>query len=209
MSDAVRRAKAELRAALRERRRELDPADVARWSAALCQLVLSSAPWHGARTIAAFVGVKNEPDTMPLLHAAPREGKRLLLPRVRKGATPTLDFVEVVDPDVELVPGSYGLREPSGDVVHDLTTLADLDLVLVPGLAFSSSGDRIGLGPGYYDRALAAIAGRPRPLRMGLCFAAFLDPTQGPIPTEPTDIPVHAVATDVRLVIVEKNVDDD
>ena len=146
---------------------------------------------------------------MALLHLARHQGKRLLLPRVRKGGTPALDFVEVVDLDAELVPSSYGLREPSGHRVHDLATTADLDLVLVPGLAFSSAGDRIGLGPGYYDRALAAIAQRSIPLRMGLCFAPFLDPSEGPIPTEPTDVPVHAVATEARIVVVEKSVDGD
>jgi 5-formyltetrahydrofolate cyclo-ligase len=202
MSEAIRAAKTELRAALRERRRALDPADVARWSTALCEAVLLCAPWQRARAVAAFVGVKNEPQTMLLLRAARHQGKRLLLPRVRKGGEPALDFIEVDDPDTELVPGSYGLREPAGAAVHDV---AAADLVLVPGLAYTRAGDRIGLGPGYYDRALAAVAAEGSPLRMGLCFAAFLDPPEGPIPTEPTDIAMHAIATELGIHLVRKN----
>jgi 5-formyltetrahydrofolate cyclo-ligase len=205
VSELVQGAKAELRAALRERRRRLVATDVARWSAALCDAILGASFWAGARTVAGFVGVKNEPDTMRLLRAARRQGKRIVLPRVRPGGAPTLDFVEIDDVDTGLVPGSYGLREPSGVLVHRLDALVELDLVLVPGLAFARTGERIGLGPGYYDRALAPIAAEATPLRVGLCFAAFLDPHEGPIPTEPTDVPVHAIATELGVHVVQKS----
>jgi 5-formyltetrahydrofolate cyclo-ligase len=94
-----------------------------------------------------------------------------------------------------LAPGGFGLLEPpeSAGEPQPLAAL-DLDLVLVPGLGFASSGARLGFGRGYYDRALAPFADRDAPLRLGLCFAEFLDTAA--IPTDTYDVPMHAIATE-------------
>ena len=59
---------------------------------------------------------------------------------------------------------------------------------------------RIGFGPGHYDRLLESVAATARPVRMGVCFADFLDPVEGPIPAEPHDVPMHMVATETGVV---------
>jgi len=66
----------------------------------------------------------------------------------------------------ELVPGSFGLREPRPDASQ--VALADIDVALVPGLAFDAQGYRIGYGKGYYDRLLASAP--ETLLTIGLCF---------------------------------------
>jgi 5-formyltetrahydrofolate cyclo-ligase len=194
--------RAELRAALRRRREGLAETFQREASAAIAAAVRGLPTWRGARSVAGFVGVRGEPDTRALLEAALREGKRLWLPRVAPGNR--LRWVTVDDLDARLEPGAFGLLEPvarEGDAVLDsITEDAEIDLVLVPGLGFARSGGRIGFGCGYYDRALEPVAAAKVPVRIGLCFASFLDPVEGPIPIDAHDVRVHLVATERGVV---------
>lgn len=180
-----------LRRRLRERRASLVPDAIATGGARLCARILASAPWIAARSVSAFVGVRGEPPTRALLDAAWAAAKSLVLPRVRGG---DLEFVEVRGPE-DLGAGGFGLVEPQAGTAHSLAAIGPA-LVLVPGLAFGSRGERIGFGRGYYDRALAPLRDRDDVLRVGICFASFLDPIEGPIPMAAHDVPMHAVVTE-------------
>jgi 5-formyltetrahydrofolate cyclo-ligase len=170
--------KAELRAALRG----VVIPDRARASAVIADRVMRHPAWR-ASAVAAFVGVRHEPDTGPLLRAALDEGKTVWLPKV-EGRT-VLSWGRVDDLDT-LVAAGFGLCEPATGQAR----FPDVDLVLVPGIAFGRDGARLGHGRGHYDRALASTDAGPR---IGLCFARFLDPPEGPIPMGPRDIYMDAV----------------
>lgn len=189
--------KAALRAALLQRRQGRDPEDNASRSAALLGHLVRHPLWRQARGVAAFVGVRGEPDTWGLLAATLAEGKRLWLPRM-EGKPSEIAFVPVQDLR-ELAPGRFGLLEPrarDGQITTPTPRAADgIDLVLVPGLGFARDGARIGFGKGHYDRALAPIRHLAAPLRVGLCFTDDLDPHAGKIPTDELDVPMHWVAT--------------
>ncbi|MEZ4448313.1 MAG: 5-formyltetrahydrofolate cyclo-ligase [Nannocystaceae bacterium] len=197
-SEGVIAAKVALRRALLERRRRLDAAALAERSRRLVQTLLGDPLWAQARGIAAFVGVAGEPDTRALLAAALAEGKALWLPRVLRGPG-HLEFVAVDDLD-RLGPAAFGLLEPLPAAGERTCRHPEgVDLVLVPGLAFDREGARIGFGKGYYDRALAPLRDRSPPLRVGVGFVDFVDPAEGPIPMGPSDVRVHAIATDEGL----------
>lgn len=139
---------------------------------------LSALPcWHSAKAVLAFAALPDEPDTHPVLVRALAEGKQLFLPRVT-GKT-TMEWVEI--PDLALLtPGAFGIPEP-----HPGLPAAKLPqtetLALVPCLAASPDGVRLGRGGGYYDRFLAHYKGR----RMLLCPTALLLPE---IPCDPWDV---------------------
>jgi 5-formyltetrahydrofolate cyclo-ligase len=193
----IRTAKRDLRARMRAIRDALSSEAVDAMSAAIAAHVMNEPSWTSARAVAGFVGVRGEPDTRELLEHALAMGKALWLPRVL-GPT-ELGFVRVRSLDT-LVPGGFGLLEPPpSERTHALTD-RDVDLVLVPGLAFASNGARLGFGRGYYDRALASFAAIDPPLRLGLCFAAMLDAAE--IPTDENDVPMHAIATEHGIVRV-------
>lgn len=163
-------------------------------SAALTRRLLSHSLWLEARGLAAFVGVRNEPDTAELLERSVAAGKLVWLPRLtgpgRMRFWPCADFSS-------LEPGRMGLREPP---IVDEGVVAPgpehgVDLILVPGLGFGRDGARIGFGAGHYDRALASLPGR-EPILCGVCFSQFLDPFGQAVPMAAHDIRVHYVATE-------------
>ena len=188
-------AKTGLRGRLLALRRDLSAADLAARSADLSGRIRADPRWTRARAIAAFVGVRQEPDTAELLAAALADGKQVWLPRLtgpgRMQFWPCSDLAT-------LEPGRMGLREPAivGAGVTAPGPAEGVDLMLVPGLGFGSDGARIGFGAGHYDRALAS---RPRvelPLLVGVCLAEFLDPFAEVIPMDEHDVRMDAVVTD-------------
>jgi len=172
---------------------------VAAASAALTAALLAHPVWRAARSLAAFVGVRGEPDTRPLLDAALAEGRTLWLPRVLHGPSGLSVLVAVTDL-ATLAPAPFELLEPSPHpdeiTLPSFTAASPIDLVLVPGLAFTRTGVRLGFGAGHYDRLLAAVMHDPTPVRVGLCFSTFLDPPEGPIPSAAHDVPMHWIATE-------------
>ena len=85
------------------------------------------------------------------------------------------------------VPGPYGIREPAATL--PVVAPRDLDVMLVPGVAFDPRGNRLGYGGGYYDRVLAA---RPC-LTIGI---AWTFQVVDAVPMEPWDQPVDALLTE-------------
>lgn len=158
------------------------------WSALLAD-ALATHPWFvAARSVMLFASLPDEPDTSSLLSAF-AASKRLFLPAV------VGDEIEVrrYSPDNVLTTGAYGISEPTGDVLHDL---AELDLIVVPGVAFDPEGHRLGRGRGYYDRLFARADAQPpsptRPRRLGYAFPFQILPH---VPSEPHDALMDTVLT--------------
>lgn len=125
------------------------------------QRVIRLPAFRKAAAVALYSPILNEVFTEEIMHEALRLGKTVAFPRV---CGECLDFVRVRSSS-ELAPGAFGVLEPTGS-----TTIpsGDLDLVLVPGVAFDREGNRLGYGKGFYDRVLCGT-GRPA-LTVGLCF---------------------------------------
>ena len=195
-------AKRALRGRLLARRRTQDPATVTAASSALHHNLLTHPVWQGARGLAAFVGVRGEAHTRPLLSATLEAGKTLWLPRVLGGGR--MCFWPV-DDLATLVEGRMGLLEPPGlDPSQGRSAPGPedgVDLVLVPGLGFDRHGGRIGFGAGHYDRAFGARQheGLPMPTLCGLCLHDFLE-TDG-VPMADHDLRMAMVVSDRAVVL--------
>lgn len=119
----------------------------------LATVLLGTPELHRAATVAAYVGVGSEPATGPLLAGLRAAGRRVLLPVL----LPDLDLDWAVHTgDADLAPAPRGLLEPQGPRLGP-DAVATADVVLVPGLAVSPAGLRLGRGGGSYDRALLRV----------------------------------------------------
>ena len=177
----ARDAKARLRAELRERRAARDDAG----RAAAGERLAAHAATLPARSLAAFVGTKTEPPTLPLLDALRADGRRVLLPVLREDMD--LEWA-AFESAAALRPARLGLLEPGGPSLG-LDAVREAELVLAPALAVARAGRRLGQGGGSYDRALER-AGAP------VVAIVFDDELRDePIPVEPHDRPVAGVLT--------------
>jgi 5-formyltetrahydrofolate cyclo-ligase len=107
-----------------------------------------------ARTILCYASFKGEVDTFALMQCAMDLNKRVVLPVIRKEEQHIIPVL--IESLKELKAGSFGILEPA-DVPQRRLPADELDLVVVPGVAFDRQNNRLGRGAGYYDRFLSAL----------------------------------------------------
>lgn len=157
-------------------------------SARLCDAIANTEAWRNARTVIFFAPQFREPDVEMLWnHAA---GRTIGYPRVEDDR---LGLYGVASP-FELQPGQWGLREPAADPARAVAP-DSIDLILVPGIAFTRAGARLGRGGGYYDRLLSALP--PGACKIGVCFDAQILPD---LPILSHDQHVDFVATESGIL---------
>jgi len=191
---SIRAAKEELRRTMRQRLREMDPAQHAEASLVICQAAAHQAAFVRARCVALFAPLPSEPDVKLLIEEAWAEEKRVVLPlMIKHPSGPELDWHEVTDWEEVVLPGPFGLREPDPLRCPRISS-TDIDCVFVPGLAFDQHGLRLGRGGGFYDYFLSrAPSGLPR---FGLMFSCQNAPE---IPREPHDQILNTIITETRI----------
>ena len=152
--------------------------------------LLSLAEYVDAATVLTYIGVGSEVATREFVVRALEEGKRVAAPWVAADGLHGA-FIRSLD---ELAPARFGLLEPDGAARADPGRLchpAEVDLFVVPGVAFDHHGGRLGHGRAYYDRLLARA--RPGARFVGLAFECQL---VAEVPMTATDVRMHAVTTE-------------
>ncbi|MDD2701741.1 MAG: 5-formyltetrahydrofolate cyclo-ligase [Sideroxydans sp.] len=143
---------------------------------------VSSLPaYQQASTVLAYLNFGAELDTEHWVEHALRDGKRVLLPRVNK-ASKQLELYQVSELQQDVAAGSWGIREPLPERCIKEEAPGTIDLILLPGVAFTRDGGRLGYGGGFYDKLLARLPHRP-----ALVAAAFALQVVAGIPLEDTD----------------------
>jgi 5-formyltetrahydrofolate cyclo-ligase len=179
-------AKLAFRDQLLTARRRRSLVEVGEAARAIAGHLLAAPEVRRAATVACYVSVGTEPGTTELLDRLATAGKRVILPVLLPGND--LDWAEYHG-ESSLAPAGRGLLEPMSPHLG-LDAIATADAVLVPGLAASPTGQRLGRGGGSYDRVLARI-----PVGTFTCVLLYPDETGQPVPTEPHDRPVTAAAS--------------
>lgn len=190
--------KATARSRFVNNRRSLDHAERERQSAMAVARLLATPHLSSADTVAAYWPLGTEPDTRTLLDALLARGTRLLLPVLLDDRD--LDWALYAGSAADLVPGGAGTSHPAS-LVLGVAAVLQADVVIVPALAVTPEGVRLGRGGGSYDRVLERIAHAPtvHPWTCALLYEHELGAlSSGAV--EVHDQPVDAACTASRLV---------
>jgi 5-formyltetrahydrofolate cyclo-ligase len=146
-----------------------------------------------AGTILSYIGVKSEVGTGVIVQEALEEGKRLAIPYVTSEGLRAATILS----NLELEPSRFGLLDPIPEVRDNparAVNIGEVELFVVPGVAFDPEGGRLGHGKGYYDGMLAKAG-------LGARFLALAFECQivHSVPMTRTDVRMHAVITEKQL----------
>jgi 5-formyltetrahydrofolate cyclo-ligase len=159
-------------------------------SSAICKNILDFDLFKSAASVALYFPVRSEVDILPLTAV---KGKYIVFPKV---VEKDLFFSHAEYPDGFMI-GAFGIPEPATSKYVDFR---EIDLFLVPGVAFDKSGYRLGYGKGFYDRLISKHA---QILTLGICYNDFL--LKG-LQVEPWDTRVNYMVTDQGVFHTHKEV---
>ncbi|MHB1262223.1 MAG: 5-formyltetrahydrofolate cyclo-ligase, partial [Thermoplasmatota archaeon] len=176
----VAEEKRRLRAEVLRRLAEVRPAQRALEEELVTAAMQDAPEWRAARTVMLYRNLPGEFSTVGMANGAWRTGKRVAMPRV---AGPGELVLHAVRAWTDLRPGAFGIHEP----LASLPTVepADIDLAIVPGVAWTRDGGRLGRGGGYYDRLVPRLR-----LAWGVGFDLQM---MAAVPMEPHDSRVARV----------------
>lgn len=170
-------SKQEIRKMLRQR----GPIGSAAEASAIIHRLKAHPQVHLARTLLIYSALPDEIPTQQLIDDFLREGKTVLLPRVISDTQMELRrYTEATD----LQQGAFGIMEPSGELFTDF---GQIDVAIIPGVAFDKEGHRLGRGKGYYDRFLPLLRNT---YMIGVCYPSRL---LEHIPTDEHDISMDEI----------------
>jgi len=147
--------------------------------------------WAEAKTVGITLSMENEVNTYAIIEKAWEEGKKVVVPKCNK-ETRTMSFRQISNFDqLEIV--YMNLREPIPARTEEVNA-DDIDLQIVPGVAYTERGERIGYGGGYYDRYLVHYKGKTLSLAYSFQMVEH-------IPVEPFDKNVEKIITEKGTMV--------
>ena len=180
--------KTSLRKTMLARRRSLEPEACYSASLRIQHNLLAAPEFRESLSVGLYSSILNEVFTEEIFHAARDAGKKVLYPRVEEDSMVFVDVSELT----RLQPGSFGILEPAGG---EELTAGEIDLIVVPGIAFDWSGHRLGFGRGYYDRFLRRLD--PKAVSVGLGFNWQMVEA---LPSEPHDVRLRMLITETETI---------
>lgn len=177
-----------LRIKFREMERNRPTDQVKAASRAIVSRLTNLEVFKRAKCVGAYLSLPSEVQTEEIIRACWEAGKQICVPYFI--AEKRFYGMSRLDPDTPIKVKKWNLREPENPQPMDTTKL---DLILVPALAFDTTGVRLGHGGGHYDRLLLNVTG----YRLGL---AFHEQVAESLPREPHDEPVQAILTEQKLI---------
>jgi len=199
-------AKAEWRKKMAALRDQIPPEERAARSASLCRKVEREifAPMRARLgrplTVCIYGPFRSEADPLPLARSLLAAGDIVAAPKIRGRE---MEWRIISGPG-DFTPGAWGVPEPDPSRTEPLSPQICPDAVLVPGLAFHPDGSRLGYGGGYYDRMYAAEMARGRRSILWIGFAFARQISDEPLPREPHDLKLDVLATEEKLLWLNK-----
>lgn len=183
--------KQEIRRRIMQERRRLKKPWVDDTSIEIVENLKRLPQFQSAKTIHTYVAWRNEVNNHQLIKDILAESRRVVVPAVDLCHHTLLH--SLISNFDDLRPGTFGILEPPADRIHSID-ISEIDLILVPGLAFDRSGNRLGYGGGYYDEFFK----QSDALKIALCFDFQIV----------EKIPTRAEDERVDILVTENGVDE-
>ncbi len=162
-------------------------------SATIVTKLLALPEYRRAATVMAYVDFRNEVHTASILENALHQNKRLLIPITDVPNKKLIPSQVLHFPD-DLTPGTWGILEPKPQCVRPVDP-GEIDLVIVPGVAFDTAGNRMGYGGGFYDRFLPGTR-----VDTTLVSMAFELQVRSNVYPAEHDVRIHILVTEERVL---------
>lgn len=191
--------KNQLRQQYKKIRQQLTATEIQQHSARIAETLLQTTFWQQSHTVMLYLSFQNEVATQTIYLQGWAEGKTMLLP-----ICSTQDGhmeMSILSSFNQLVPNRYGIDELPSQL-QQIIPPQQIDLCIIPGIAFDHAGNRLGFGAGYYDRYLPRV--NPQAKRIALAYECQLH--HGLLPTDAHDLPMNYIITEKQLYKI--SVDD-
>jgi len=188
----VKEEKIRLRKQIIEHMNSLSEEQYATLSEQIAVSLYAQKEWVEAETIGITLSMENEVNTYPIIEKAWEEGKKVVVPKCNTG-TRTMSFRQISNFD-QLETVYMHLREPIPSLTEEVNA-DEINLQIVPGVAYTERGERIGYGGGYYDRYLVRYKGKT--LSLAYDFQMVKQ-----IPVEPFDKNVEKIITEKGTMVI-------
>ncbi len=186
--------KEKLRKEIKEKRKKLSKEEQRKKGKEIKKRLFDLKEYKDAKTVLFYVSYNGEVFTHNMIKEA-MINKKVIVPISNK-KDKSLILSELKNWD-DLKLGSYGILEPRKDKINEVS-IDEIDLIIVPGIAFDEKGNRIGHGKGYYDRLLQ----KSNAVKIGIAYELQI---VDKVPTEENDIPVDIIITEKRTIKCKKN----
>jgi len=150
-----------------------------------------------AKFILYYISLPEEVQTYYMIKDSLKMGKRVAVPTVNQVKKEIIPF-EIKNPEFKLISGAFGVLEPAEDERHPIS-LGEIEVVIVPGVAFDKKGSRLGFGGGFYDRLLSRLS--PQTGSVALAFECQIIDK---VPCEEHDVSVDYIITEERIIRCKK-----
>lgn len=180
--------KHKIRTHIKDKLKSYSALEKAEKSAIIKGKLFNEAEFKQAKLVMFYVSLKDEVDTMSMIDEAVTMGKRVCVPVILKEEM-RLIAGEIKDRAKDLERQHFGIYQPKAGHVREVP-LDDIDLVVVPGIAFDKSNVRLGRGHGYYDRFLSCLPDKTKTIGLAFDFQVVEH-----LPQDSHDIPVAKTIT--------------
>lgn len=187
--------KKSIRKLIKEKKSQLTSEYILASSKKITNILINLDAFKNARTVMCYLSFGNEVDTKEIIDKCLESDKTILVPVIKRNADGTsyMEASKLQNPNEDLYPGIMGILEPKGTSIRIMDPTL-IDLIIVPGLAFDESGNRLGYGAGYYDYFLERL--RVDCKKIALTFSyQMIDK----IPTQKHDKQIRAIITEKGL----------
>ncbi len=189
----IKEEKDSIRSYVARIRSELSDFEIDKASYQISQNLIDLDSYRLSKSIALYSPISGEVRTKYIFEAALGAEKEVYFPRVNGSS---LEFYKIQNLQ-QLKPGSFGVLEPEDGLPK--ADLQEIDIYILPGLAFDRSGNRLGFGKGYYDRSLIEV---PDNRKIGICYSFQMHDS---LPRAEHDQKVGTVVTEEGIVFSRRN----